>query len=439
MLEYATYGLVLLSLGMYVVLDGYDLGVGMLSLFDRGERRRPYIELIATAWDANESWIVLAGVVMWAGLPGVYATVLPGVYLPLIGMLMSIILRGVGLEMQSAARGYRRGWALLFGIASVTATVCQGLVIGTVLSGLSQRGGSFDGPVYGWISPYSVLCALGLLVVHLLAGAAWLQDKTEGPARERAGRAGRPLLVGTAIATLILGFGLEVADPMTFHFDQPWRAAVYWTAVAGAVVGGALAWHGFGRRPDWRPFVGVVTAEVCGLVALVAATVPIVVPADLTLRQASSPSSSQLFLVVGVGLCMPVVLAYNTYAWWAFRGKYADPAVEPLAPLRRSRPGRPAPAEERVTPVVVARRLGVVLLVVVLAAMAQDVFGGVSQWLDPVGIGVLCAFGLVVWVVGERRDHRDGLFDLEIDAEAEGVADAGADAGSGPMASGEQA
>ncbi|MFD7282134.1 cytochrome d ubiquinol oxidase subunit II [Streptomyces sp. NPDC059862] len=107
MLEYASYALVLFSLAMYVVLDGYDLGVGMLNLAARPERRREYSEIVATAWEANESWIILAGVVLWAGLPGAYAVVLPSVYLPLIGMLIAVILRGLGLEMQSAAGGYR--------------------------------------------------------------------------------------------------------------------------------------------------------------------------------------------------------------------------------------------------------------------------------------------------------------------------------------------
>ncbi|MET8625787.1 cytochrome d ubiquinol oxidase subunit II [Kitasatospora sp. NPDC004669] len=411
--EYATYALVLLSLGMYVVLDGYDLGVGMLSLLAKGESRREYGELVATAWDANESWLVLAGVALWAGLPGVYATVLPGVYLPLTGMLLSIILRGMGLEFQSAAAGYRRGWALLFGASSVAATLCQGLVLGGVLSGLRQRGGSFSGGAFDWLTPYSVLCALGLVVLYLLAGAAWLQDKTEGAARERAGRAGRPLLVGTTVAALILGFGLEVADPQKFRFDEPVRATLYWTAVAGAVAAGAVAWHGFGRRPDWRPFAGVVAAQACGLLALVIATVPVIVPPDLGIHQASSPHGSQTFLVVGVGLCMPVVLAYNAYAWWAFRGKFTQASEAPLAPLRvrarGSHQARPEPGGF----VALLRRALLTVLGIGLAAMSQDVFGGVATWIDPVGIALLSATALIAWLLSDRRDQRDGVFDLD--------------------------
>lgn len=420
MLEYASYALVLISLTMYVVLDGYDLGVGMLSLFTRGERRRDYAELIATAWDANESWLVLAGVALWAGLPGVYATVLPGVYLPLIGLLVSIILRGMGLEFQSAAPHYRRGWALLFGAASATATVCQGLVIGGVLSGLRQRDGSFHGAAFDWFTPYSVLCALGLVALYLLAGAAWLQDKSEGEARDRAGRAGRPLLAAAAAASLILGSGLEVADPQHFRFDEPVRATLFWLAVSAAVGAGALAWHGFGRRPDWRPFVGVLAAEVFGLLALVAATAPVIVPPDLTIHQASSPHGSQLFLVIGVGLCMPVVFGYNAYAWWVFRGKYRQPAEPPLPPLTSRTAAvehQPGPESGRV--LVTVRRVLLTVLGIALAAVSQDVFGGIADWIDPLGIALLSGTALAGWIAGDRRDRRQGAFELHAEQAAD--------------------
>ncbi|MEU6200670.1 cytochrome d ubiquinol oxidase subunit II [Streptomyces sp. NPDC047061] len=419
MSEYLTYALVLLSLGAYVVLDGYDLGVGMLSLFDRDERRRrEYNELIATAWDANESWIILAGVALWAGLPGAYATVLPGVYPPLIAMLFAVILRGMGLEFQSASGTYRRGWGLLFGGASLAVALCQGLVIGAVLSGLPQQGGHFTGDALAWLTPYSVLCALGLVCVYLLAGAAWLQDKTEGTAHAWAGRLGRPLLGATVVAALVLGFGPEVADPQHFPFEQPLRAALFWLAVAAAAVCGAVAWYGFGRRPDWRPFAAVLGAEAAGLLALVAATVPVVVPPSLTLHEASSPHGSQVFLVVGVGLCMPFVLAYNIYAWWVFRGKFREPerqaAAATTAPDDRSADGTAAPftprPESRV--VVIVRRTLLTLLGILLAAVSQDIFGGESTWVDPLGVALLAGTALVAWILGDRRATRLGEYDL---------------------------
>jgi cytochrome d ubiquinol oxidase subunit II len=419
MLEYLTYALVVLSLGMYIVLDGYDLGVGILSLFVRGSGRREYSELIATAWDANESWIVLAGVTLWAGLPGVYATIMPGLYLPLICMLLAIILRGMGLEFQSASPVYQRRWALLFGGASLIVAVCQGLVVGGVLSGLHSVSGTFQGAAFDWFTPYSVLCAAGLVVLYLLAGAAWLQDKTDGEAHALAGRLGRPLLIASVVASLVLGFGLEVADPQAFRFDQTARGVLFGLAVAAAAGFGAFAWYGFGRRPDWRPFVGVVGAEISGLLALVAATAPVIVPTDLTVTAAASPPGSQLFLVIGVGLCMPVVFAYNIYAWWVFRGKYRETAAPAIPALRT----RDAANDIVVGPdsghvVVVIRRILLTVVAVFAVAVAQDVFSSKGVWLDRAGVALFVMAALTAWVLGDRRDRRRGEFDLDVRAEA---------------------
>ncbi|MEU6269984.1 cytochrome d ubiquinol oxidase subunit II [Saccharopolyspora shandongensis] len=420
MLEYASYALVLFALGAYVLLDGYDLGIGILSLFDRSDRRRrEYNELIATAWDANESWIILAAVVLWAGLPGVYATVLPGIYLPLAVMLLAIVLRGSAIELQSAAPGYRRGWGLVFGLSSLVAALCQGLVIGAVLSGLPHSSGVFTGGGFDWFTPYSALSAVGLTTVYLLAGAAWLQNKTVGTAHHRAGRLGRPLLLAVAAASIVLGLGLPLADPQRFRFDQPLRVTLFGLAVAAAVTFWSIAWYGFGRRPDWRPFAAVAGVEAAGLLALVAATAPVVVPPDLTVHVAASPHGSQLFLLVGVGGCMPVVLAYNIYAWWVFRGKVPEPpsptssaepscdtaVTEPAAPVSQARGDRP-----RV--VVVARRVLLTLLAVAVAAVSQDVFGGVAAWIGPMGVAVFSATALAVWIRSDRDAAAAGAFDF---------------------------
>ncbi|ALO98267.1 Cytochrome bd ubiquinol oxidase, subunit II [Streptomyces hygroscopicus subsp. limoneus] len=413
MLEYAAYALALFSLGMYVVLDGYDLGVGMLSLAAGPERRREYGEIVATAWDANESWIILAGVVLWAGLPGAYAVVLPAVYLPLVGMLIAVILRGLGLEMHSAAGGYRRGWALLFGGASLAAAVCQGLVLGAVLTGPRQEGGRFTGGAFDWLSPYSLLCALGLVVVYLLAGAAWLQDKTEGWSRSRTRRTGRALLAATAALAVVLGLLLPGADPQHLRLDEPLRAVPFWLAVAVAVGAGAVAWSGFGRAPDWRPFAAVATLTAAGLLALVALTAPVVVPPASTVHQVASPHSSQLFLVLGVGLCMPFVLAYNVYAWRSFRGKYTEPVEQVLPPLRAVPRPPVAPPAPSGTVRTVLRRILLVVLGILATALSQDVFGGVAEWIGPLGVTVLAGSALAAWIATDRRDLRSGCFDAE--------------------------
>ncbi|MEU5846282.1 cytochrome d ubiquinol oxidase subunit II, partial [Saccharopolyspora shandongensis] len=219
--------------------------------------------------------------------------------------------------------------------------------------------------------------------------------------------------------SVILGLGLPLADPQRFRFDQPLRATLFGLAVAAAVVCWAIAWYGFGRRPDWRPFAAVAGAEAAGLLALVAATAPVVVPPDLTVHVAASPHGSQLFLLIGVGGCMPVVLAYNIYAWWVFRGKVTQPPARTDA----SGPSETTAATKRTAPVsqalgdypravVVARRVLLTLLAVAMAAVSQDVFGGVGTWIGPTGIMVCSATALAAWIRSDRRAAAAGEFDL---------------------------
>jgi cytochrome d ubiquinol oxidase subunit II len=353
--------------------------------------------------------------------------VLPGLYLPLVVMLLAIVLRGAAIELQSAAPGYRRGWGLVFGLSSLVASLCQGLGAGAVLSGLPHHDGVFSGGTFDWFTPYSVLCALGLAAVHLLAGAAWLQDKTVGTAHHRAGRLGRPLLLAVAAAAVVLALGLRLADPQDFRFDEPLRTTLFGLAVVAAAVCWGVAWFGFGRRPDWRPFAAVAGTEAAGLLALVAATAPVVVPPDLTLRAAASPHGSQLFLVIGVGGCVPIVLAYNIYAWWVFRGKFTWPAAltdQPAAltggspaltdsagPSGTAAREHAADAAGSRAPVVV-RRVLLTLLALGTAAVSQDVFGGVATWIDPAGIAVFCLTALAVWIRSDRRSASAGEFDF---------------------------
>jgi cytochrome d ubiquinol oxidase subunit II len=278
----------------------------------------------------------------------------------------------------------------------------------------------FTGGTWDWLTPYSMLCALGLVAVYLLAGAAWLQDKTTGTAHDRSGRLGRPLLVAVAAAGLVLGFGLRVADPQHLRFDQPLRATLFGLAVAVAVVCASIAWYGFGRRPDWRPFAAVAGTEAAGLLALVAATAPVVVPPDLTVHAAASPHGSQLFLLIGVGGCMPVVLTYNIYAWWVFRGKFAQPPAhtEAAGPsgttAAAEHPAAVAPAAgDGPWAAVVTRRVLLTLLAVAVAAVSQDIFGDVRVWIDPAGVAVFSVTALVLWIRADRRSATAGEFDLQ--------------------------
>jgi cytochrome d ubiquinol oxidase subunit II len=313
-----------LCLTMYVLLDGYDLGIGALVLIDRDPgRRREMVDLVATAWDGNETWIILLGVALWGGLPTAYAGLLPGLYLPLIVMLFALISRGISIEMVSASVELPRRWAYAFGAGSVVAAFAQGVAFGGLLSGVRLDHGRFAGSSFDFFTPYSVLTGVTTVLVYSTAGAAVLQLKTEGELRTRSAGAGRVLAGISAACVTVCALSFEAtAGPI--RLDRADRAVSF--AVLCVIGAGAFAvtWWGFGREPDARPIIGLVVAQIVGVIAVLVALFPTVVPPGLTVAAARAPTSSLDFLLIGVGLSIPFVLFYNWFAHHVFRGKYRD-------------------------------------------------------------------------------------------------------------------
>ncbi|MEX0428535.1 cytochrome d ubiquinol oxidase subunit II [Nocardioides sp. DS6] len=333
----AWFAIVMLSVSMYVLLDGYDLGIGTLLLLDRDERRRrEMVEIVATAWDGNETWLILFGVAAWAGLPTAYGVMLPALYIPLIVMLFSIIARGAAIELISTANdGVPFRWGLAFGLGSLIASFTQGVAIGGLLSGVTVTDGVFTGHTWDFLNAYSVLTGLATVVLYATAGAAFLRLKTEGPLRDRAGAAGRVSLGFTAVLSLVAALSLG-ATPTGTHLSSPLRVVFFVILVVVAVAGGVVAWIGFGRRPDRLALTGVVAAEVAGLLALLDILVPRVVPPGLTIGEAGAPGATFVVLLVGIGLNIPLVLFYSWYAHHVFRGKYREPQLARPAGLSAS-------------------------------------------------------------------------------------------------------
>lgn len=347
----AWFVMVAFCLVMYVVLDGYDLGIGVLMIFERDPlRRRQFVELVATAWDGNESWLILLGVALWGGLPGAYGTMFPALYLPVIVMLFALIFRGVAIELVSSGRSAGGRWGKAFAVGSVLAAFAQGVVLGGLLSGVTITDGLFAGRTFDFLTPYSVLTGISAVTLYALAGAAVLQLKMEGPARARAAATGRVLVPIVGVLSAICALSLGATDTRP-ELSSTGRLIPVSIAVVLAAGGLVYAMHGFGRKPDWRPITGVVIAEVAGLFALLAAIHPLVVPPRLTIELAAAPSGALNFLLIGIGVNLPLVLFYNWYAHHVFRGKYrsAEPeraagvsvAAAELAPSRH----RPAVSE----------------------------------------------------------------------------------------------
>ncbi len=317
--------IVLFSLLMYMALDGYDLGIGMLLLLERDDtRRKEMMEIVATGWDGNESWLILVGVGLFGGFPLAYSTLLPALYIPFILMLFALIFRGISIEFQAQSATYQRTWALAFALGSLVATVCQGVILGAVLSGIPVVHGQFVGTPFGFLNGLSLLTSLFVLAAYCLSGATWLNDKTEGILAATSKQRGLllSLIVGVLlILTLIVAF---LTRPVASTPSQIGLLLIGVAAVLALVALGVLR-RVLKNTDGIQPFLLAAGALVLSVVGLLALNYPYLVPPSLTIWQAASSGTSVNFLLLGVGLCIPIVLVYNGYAYYVFRGKFTIP------------------------------------------------------------------------------------------------------------------
>jgi cytochrome d ubiquinol oxidase subunit II len=317
----AWFVLLLFFLVMYVVLDGYDLGIGVASLFERDpQKRRLMLEEVSVAWDGNESWLVLLVVSLWAGFPLAFGTILPNAYLPLIVVLFSLIVRGISIEMASQA-GPAPRWVWAFGIGSLSASLAQGVALGTLATTLTVVDGAFSGSPFGAIGWFSILTAATVTCGYLALGYAYLKWKTTGELRASAARRG---MVSAVLASLLVVACLVAASGTAapLNLDEPGRAVAFAGLLLFAVAGVLIALRTL--RPassyDSVPIVGLVVTTVALLIALAAARYPMLAP-GLTTDATVSPDTTMAFLAVGVGLNLPLLLFYNWFAHHSFSGK----------------------------------------------------------------------------------------------------------------------
>ncbi|TCO17239.1 cytochrome d ubiquinol oxidase subunit II [Kribbella steppae] len=313
---------ILLCLLMYVVLDGYDLGIGIASLIEPdANHRHEMLEQVAQAWDGNETWLVLLGVSLWAGFPAAFGTVLPHAYLPVIVMLFALIVRGVSVEMASQAHPAPR-WERAFGIASLIAALAQGIAVATLTAHLTVADGAFSGSPFGAISWFSALSAVTVTCGYLALGYAYTKWKATGELRARAGHGGA---ISAVLASLLaVGCLIAVsatATPLSLH--GPARVIAFTGVLLFAVAGAVMSVMTL--RPtspyDGLPLAGLVTTVVALVIALVVARYPVLASPELTLANTAAPPGTLAFLAVGIGLNVPLILFYNWFAHHAFRGK----------------------------------------------------------------------------------------------------------------------
>jgi len=315
-----------LSILLYVLLDGFDLGVGILFGFTRDEERRAsMLASISPVWDGNQTWLIVAGTVLFGAFPRVYALLLSAFYLPVMAMLAALILRGVAFEFRHKAGLSRPLWDIGFAAGSLVASFVQGTMVGALARGLPMENGAYVGGPFGWCSGFALLCGLGLCVGYALLGAGWLIAKTEGDLRRYADGLS-PWLAGGVLLFLALAFGQALAED--FRIMQRWleRPYLFVFPTIGLIAMLYLV-GGIRRHRDTTPLrmTALIFAMAFGTLAV--SFWPYMVPFDVMIDEAVSPRESLTFMFWGAGVCvLPLVLLYNLIAYRVFAGKLTHDA-----------------------------------------------------------------------------------------------------------------
>jgi cytochrome d ubiquinol oxidase subunit II len=318
-------GLIAFAVLAYVVLDGFDLGVGILFALERRDADRDVmVASIAPVWDGNETWLVLGGGGLLAVFPLAYATILPALYPAIIGMLLALVFRGVAFEFRAraATQAGKRLWDVSFGLGSAIAAFCQGLALGGLLQGVRVAHRAYAGGWWDWLTGFSVMCGLAVMVGYALLGATWLIWRTEGALQQRCRRHARGLGSATLALIVVVSLWTPMLHPRFAERWFGWPGILLTSPVPVLVV--LLAWgfwRGLALRHDVTPFLCALGWFVLGFVGLGISMFPLIVPPDITIWDAAAPDSSLRFLLVGALVLVPMILAYTAYAYWVFRGK----------------------------------------------------------------------------------------------------------------------
>ena len=305
------------SLWIYVLLDGTDLGAGILCAFQRDEASRHKITIsLLPIWDGNETWLVLAAGSLFGLFPLAYAIILSALYVPVFILVLALVVRGMAIEFRHYAP---RLFDTLLVAGSLLATLAQGVIVGSLIQTIPNDGQQFTGTGWEWFSPFPLFCALSLVVFYCLMGEGWLIWRGTGILLHRARRA----LPWLATIALLLMAGILF---WTMQLQETWRLHLQnftiWLPFAGAVLaGGGLVWFGLKGGYHFLPLAGILVLVSSGFCALVFTLYPWIVPASITLHQAAAPPDTQRFLLISFALLAPVTLLYNTWGFRLFSGK----------------------------------------------------------------------------------------------------------------------
>jgi cytochrome d ubiquinol oxidase subunit II len=315
------------AVAMYVVLDGFDLGLGILFPWTKSESERDQMmNSVAPFWDGNETWLVLGGGGMLVAFPKAYAILMPAFYLPVIFMLLGLIFRGVAFEFRWIARSSKKYWNFAFAAGSTLAAFTQGMILGTLVQGVKVENGAYAGGAFDWLTPFSILCGFAVVAGYALLGATWLLIKTEGSVAALA-RAHAKYLFGAVVLFMAV---VSLWTPLAFpRIAERWFSLPNFLFFSPVPIVTALVvylgWRSL-ENPKYEvlPFLCAIALFFLGYTGLVISNFPYLVPPSLTVWDTSAAPSSQIFMLLGTLFMLPIILGYTGFVYWIFRGKVKE-------------------------------------------------------------------------------------------------------------------
>lgn len=319
-------GLIATAVALYVVLDGFDLGMGILFPFTPDEKRRDMMmNSVAPFWDGNETWLVLGGGGLFVAFPLAYAIIMPGLYLPVIIMLLGLVFRGVAFEFRWAAKPKHEQWDTAFAGGSIVAAFMQGVVLGGFLQGIHVENKAFAGGMLDWFAPFPLFTGLALLAGYALLGSTWLIMKAEGQLAVDARGWARWLLPVVLVMMAIVSLWTPLQFDRIAERWFTWPNLLYLSPVPVlTAIAAATCWYGIAAKREVVPFVSTIALFLLGFVGLVISNVPYLVPPSVTVWEAAAVPESQIFTLIGVLIMLPIILGYTAFVYWTFRGKVRE-------------------------------------------------------------------------------------------------------------------
>ncbi|WP_367606019.1 cytochrome d ubiquinol oxidase subunit II [Legionella sp. W05-934-2] len=323
MLPFVFAALIGFILIMYVILDGFDLGIGILFPLTSNERDRDrMMNAIAPVWDGNETWLVFGGAMLYGAFPQVYGTLLPILYMPIMLMLIALIFRGVSFEFRFKAHRSKPLWNWVFSLSSISAAFFQGIVLGCFIQGFPHENGQILSQEIIWLTPFSLVTGIALVCGYALLGATWMNIKSDKRLQRKMAHAAKGLLIMVSIFLVIISIWTPLHNDEIFNRWYSVPNIFLWSPLPLLTIGMVyMTWSSLNKGQEWRPFLYSIFIFLCAYAGIAISIYPYLVPYHLTFWEAAAPDTTLKFILIGVAIMLPILISYTVYAYHVFRGK----------------------------------------------------------------------------------------------------------------------